>query len=425
MVRLCSAALALVVASHCYSGSYAFSTASSHHNGRSSAASTAAFRQPSSTTQLHAQKKRPLVLLTFDLDDTLYPIAPVIEEANTAFAKAMERYGYEGIQPSDIDETSKQVRAELDPPEEAAALSHTEARELAIRKRMEQVLLERKLRECAEDWVTRVEDLSPVVVDNAKQWTSRAVSDSIVQAVLGAWEMERHHAAERHIYPQITQALQEIKETHPDVIIGAVTDGKANPLLMTFTLAPFFDFCMSWEDDQKGRSQFFKDLASSNTAAQLSWIYNAAVEKGYELATSQSAIKSRDGVNNNSNDGSFNFESGVWIHVGDDLAYDVGGAAKCGAKTILCELADEYQQTARQRFGTGDDSSDSTIPSWSTALTSELKVRRAMNEKAREKVTETIHFITELPDAINRIVAMAQEEEAGSLLEASKEVTSV
>ena len=346
----------------------------------------------------------------------------MIEEANTAFARAMERYGYAGIQPNDIDETTKQVRAELDP-EYAAALSHTEARELAIRRRMEEVLLERKLQETAEDWVTSVADLSPVVVENAKQWTSRAVSPSIVQAVLTAWEMERHHAAERHLYPEIQQVLQDIQQAHPNVVIGAVTDGKANPLLMTFTLAPYFDFCMSWEDDQKGRSQFFKDLASSNTAAQLSWIYNAAVEKGHELASVQAAIKAAkqtgkgdDSDDDDDDDEVVDFEQGVWIHVGDDLAYDVGGSAQCGAKTILCELADEYQQTARQRF----EGNAADMPAWSTSPTPELEVRRAMNDKAREKVTETIHFIRELPDAVNRIVEAAQTEEEGSLLASSE-----
>jgi len=365
--------------------------------------------------------------LTFDLDDTLYPIAPVIEEANTAFAKAMERFGYGGIQPNDIDETSKQIRAEMDP-QQAAALSHTEARELAIRRRMEEVLLKRKLEETAKDWVTAVDDLSPVVVENARKWTARAVSPSIVQAVLGAWEMERHHAAERHLYPEIVEVLAEIQETHPHVIIGAVTDGKANPMLMTFTLAPYFDFCMSWEDDQKGRSQFFKDLASSNTAAQLSWIYNAAVEKGSELAAAQAAIKSaKHNAGDGDEDGNgCDFEKGVWIHVGDDLAYDVGGSANCGAKTILCELADEFQQSARLRFGGGggddDDDSQRVIPSWSTSTTPELETRKTMNDKARSKVTETINFPRELPDAINRIVDAAQEEEIESLLESSKVV---
>jgi hypothetical protein len=45
--------------------------------------------------------------------------------------------------------------------------------------------------------------------------------------------MESHHAAERTLFPEVVDALKRIKEEHPGVIIGAVTDGRANPLLMT------------------------------------------------------------------------------------------------------------------------------------------------------------------------------------------------
>ena len=74
------------------------------------------------------------------------------------------------------------------------------------------------------------------------------VSEADVERVYSAWERERHHSAERHLYPEIISSLQRIKEEHPNVIIGAVTDGKANPMSMVFTLAPYFDFCTSWED---------------------------------------------------------------------------------------------------------------------------------------------------------------------------------
>ena len=96
--------------------------------------------------------------------------------------------------------------------------------------------------------------------------------------------MERHHSAERHLYPEVIDVLKQIKEEHPNVIIGAVTDGKANPMLMTFTLAPYFDFCLSWEDDQAGRTQFFKELKSTGSDAELKWIYEAARDKYKELA---------------------------------------------------------------------------------------------------------------------------------------------
>lgn len=119
------------------------------------------------TTQLFTKKKKTLGLLTFDLDDSLYPIAPVLEEANKAFARAMEGFGFLGIQPSDIVETSRQIREE--DPKKFVMMTHTEIRKLAIRREMEKVILQRKLQETADDWATPVSDLSPIVVNFAKK----------------------------------------------------------------------------------------------------------------------------------------------------------------------------------------------------------------------------------------------------------------
>jgi hypothetical protein len=122
-----------------------------------------------STSQLGAIEKS-LGLLTFDLDDSLYPVAPVIDEANAAFKRAMARFGYDdgNIQPQDIVETARQIREEY-PPEEAAVLTHTEIRTLAIRRKMEEFILKKKLQETADSWATQQEDLSPIVVNFAKK----------------------------------------------------------------------------------------------------------------------------------------------------------------------------------------------------------------------------------------------------------------
>lgn len=82
----------------------------------------------------------------------------------------------------------------------------------------------------------------------------------------------------------------------------------------------------------------------------------------------------------------------------DDLAFDVGGSAACGAKTIYAELADKYEQTARHRFDIEEQ------PSWSTAPSNELKMRYEMSEAAKDKVDIRLHFLTRLPEAINAIV---------------------
>jgi hypothetical protein len=120
----------------------------------------------------NAKSTKRLGLLTFDLDDTLYPLAPVIEEANQAFSKAMAKYGFPGILPQDINDMSMEIRQEMakTDPEGSAVLTHTELRKLAIRKAMEQVMLKRKLQECAEDWATNVDSLGPAVVGSAKRY---------------------------------------------------------------------------------------------------------------------------------------------------------------------------------------------------------------------------------------------------------------
>jgi hypothetical protein len=124
------------------------------------------------STSSKSSSKATLGLLTFDLDDTIYPLAPVIQEANAAFAKAMERYGFPNIQSDDITKRSVQIRNEIaeTDPQLAATLSHTEIRKLAIRKEMELVMFHRKLSECANDWATNVESLGPAVVTSARKY---------------------------------------------------------------------------------------------------------------------------------------------------------------------------------------------------------------------------------------------------------------
>jgi len=350
----------------------------------------------SSTPSAPAATKK-LTLLTFDLDDTLYPISTVLDEANTAFARSMNQFGYDDIAPEDIVKTGKRIREEMaeTDPESSASLTHTETRRLAIREEMEKIEYQRKLQSCADDWATQVSSLSPLVVQNAKKWAKNAVSPSVVEAILNAWEMERHHSAERHLFTDVMDMFEQIKTDHPHVVIGAVTDGKANPLFMTFTLAKHFDFCLNWEDDQAGRKQFFVDLGNVEKDADLRWIYSATKEKGEELAKTAALLRGDDypdpSVEN------------VWIHVGDDLALDVGGAATCGAKTILAELANkQYHQTARRIFDDLDNSDK--LPEWSTTPQKELRRRLMMNKAAEELVDKKVAFLSHVPEAINNIL---------------------
>lgn len=236
---------------------------------------------------------------------------------------------------------------------------------------------------------------------NFFSWSKNAVSTSVVESVYTAWEMERHHAAEKFIFPHVIDSLKKIKKEHPGVVIGAVTDGRANPQLMTFTLAPYFDFCMSWEDDQGGRQQFFKELSSvDGTGDELSWIYDAARHKYAILKQSQDAINSaqrKEEIKPLTWPDSY--DDLVWIHVGDDLAFDVGGSSACGAKTVLVTLPKSSGQTAPYRFDTAVKQ-----PAWSTTSVKELEARIRMNEMARPKVNIEINTMERLPIAIDEIL---------------------
>jgi FMN phosphatase YigB (HAD superfamily) len=215
-----------------------------------------------------------------------------------------------------------------------------------------------------------------------------------------SWEMERHHAAERYIFDHVIDALKAIKKEHPNVIIGAVTDGRANPLLMTFTLAPYFDFCVSWEDDQGGRQQFFKELDTVDGKSDLRWIYDMARHNYAKLKHDQDAIAAaKNDEEIKPLEWPATYDDLTWIHVGDDLAFDVGGSSSCGAKTILVELPKSTGQSAPYRF-------DASIkqPAWSTTSKKELETRIRMNEAARSLVDIEINTMERLPIAINEIL---------------------
>ena len=203
--------------------------------------------------------------------------------------------------------------------------------------------------------------------------------------------MERHHAAERHLFPEAISTIKEIQSDHPGVIVGAVTDGSANPMLMVFSLMPLFDFTTSWEDDLDKVQQLeeFQELSAVDKANNLSWIYQLAKKKGKEMSMLTSEIKKDIRKDDE--------VEWIWIHVGDDLAYDVGGSATTGAKTVLVELAPEYGQTARLRV-------EGQRPSWSTETEEQMANHQKMSMNALDKVDAKITHLNQLPEVINELL---------------------
>ena len=228
-------------------------------------------------------------LITFDLDDTIFPVGPVVADANKALFRHLESLGCKTTQEEYIKAT-KDIRKAL----AGKAITYTELRKRAIRSVLKKHLSE-------DD-----------------------ISDSTVYGSYDVWEEHRHISAETHLYPDTVPMLKQLKMNHPDAIIGAITNGKGSPLKMD-SIRQFFDFCVSGEDD---------DVFPLRKPDE--GIYKVALERFRTLSQKRKDI-AMDGT------------KPFWIHIGDDLSNDVGASAKCGAKSIWVDLGDEYNQTASKR----------------------------------------------------------------------------
>lgn len=304
--------------------------------------SSPARRSSSRNSQQSTQRENVALnvnLITFDLDDTLFPVGPVVADANDALFRHLKSLGCETNQEEYV-KTTKKIRRKL--ATDGKVITYTELRKRAIRAELENYL--------AED----------------------GISDSIVSRSYDIWEERRHIAAETHLYPGAVSMLKQLKANHPNAVIAAITNGKGNPLKMD-SIKAYFDFCVSGEDDD------VFPLRKPNEG-----IYKVALERFQTLSEKRKGEP-------------IEMNEQHWIHVGDDLANDVGASAKCGAKAIWVDLGDEYHQTASKR----DPSQPQ--PAWSTATKAELEKRMLMNEQAQQYVSKRVTTLEMLPLDIENI----------------------
>lgn len=282
----------------------------------------------SSLTSANPSKKS-LGFLSFDLDDTLFPTSQVVNDANVVMIDMMKMNGYETTV-SDFLETTRVVRKSLELP-----ITYSDLRRLAIRKEMERV--------CPE----------------------KIADDLLVEQTFAAWLQERHLAAERYLFHDAIEMLEQIKRNHPDVCIAAITNGRGDPLDMKQTLSPYFEFCVSGEEEN-----VFPDRKP------YAGIYQRALEKYREMRPDHDP------------------DCHIWCHVGDCLANDVGASASLGARAIWYAPNESSDESTMGRL-TGQ-----STPSWSTATQSELQTRAALVDQARAQVGAQIASLAELPTAI-------------------------
>lgn len=303
---------------------------------------TYAFISPSTAKTFTSQSKALNAnLFTFDLDDTLFPVGPVVNDANVALINHLATLGCKTTQ-DDFLKTTKSIRRGL--ADEGKVITYTELRQRTIRKEMEKYL------------------------------NHDDITDEEVYGAYDLWEDHRHMAAERHLYHDTIEMLSGLKENYPDAVLAAITNGKGNPLKMK-CIESYFDYCVSGEDD---------DVFPLRKPHE--GIYKVALDR-YQVI---------DGVL------SIDHENFCWIHVGDDLANDVGASARCGAKSIWVDLEeDTYNQTASKR------EPGAAQPAWSTATKEELEKREKMNQDAQKYVAARVSTLSMLPNAVQQIAAEA------------------
>jgi putative hydrolase of the HAD superfamily len=297
---------------------------------------------PLALTPTTVTGRRTLGFLSFDLDDTLFPTSQVVNDANHRMIEHMREYGFADASiPAFLDAT-RSIRQSLDRP-----IKYTDLRKRAIEMELKRL--------------------------TGSDLEAPAGLPELVETCYQVWETERHAAAERYLFIDAISTLESIRHQYPGTCIAAITNGKGNPLLMPNTVATYFDFCVSGEDDNVFPNR--KPHAG---------IYHVALEKYRTLYPHHDE------------------NSHVWCHVGDCLANDVGASAECGAYAVWLCPEEQGPEFAASRLGLSNQQNQ---PSWSTASQTDSQERSMRAEIAKEKIAKRITRLSELSDAVNELVS--------------------
>jgi FMN phosphatase YigB (HAD superfamily) len=279
-------------------------------------------------------KCHQLGLLTFDLDDTLFSINETVMDANARQLQYMREVLVSenchlpfSISVQDFQRTMYDVRRDV-----AEPVSYTDLRKLTIRR----IFMETGLSTNAG-------------FDEV---------DRFVDKAFDVWLQERHLAAERYLFADALDTLAKLKNMYPDTCIAAITNGRGDPTRMVNSLAPFFDFCISGEDDN-----VFPERKPSPK------IFELAIQRYQQLYPHHNSLSGR-----------------IWCHVGDCLVNDVGASAACGAFAIW------YSPKESGYVDSGN------------VATSQVEPSKHPQQQGTKKIAVRVTNLAELPAAIKEFL---------------------
>jgi FMN phosphatase YigB (HAD superfamily) len=396
---------------------------------------------------IERRRKPCLGLLTFDLDDTLFPTEVVIRHANHRMVAFLNAEGY-NVTVDDYLASARAVRKQWHEAHkvrvvanEIDAINATGIAEASQRKEGDRSPLsytELRKRAIAAELRRLTGDPS-------------GTFDDVVEEAYELWEHERHAAAEYYLDPAVVESLHAIRRHFGEhLCVAAITNGRGNPLKMP-SLAPYFAFCVSGEDPDvfphrkphpkifevamdKFRADYYHPADDTEPLAEVEGSVAAAVDPGVQDV--------------------------LWCHVGDCLANDVGASADCGAfavwyctdpGTVASVMAARNVVGGGSSTGQDDDGSvgdgagpggggfadflvslqalensvfaeepPSTVetathsqqreqewqlrPGWSTATQDEVERRNELaSEAAQDKVSAHIYHVSQLLDVLKQV----------------------
>ena len=255
---------------------------------RASPASRSAAR---ASTSARAGSGRPIEVITFDLDDTLWPTTPVVMAANEAFVEFCQARipGFPDC--AGVNEYMKAVRLERIEAAERANERHFPLSFASLR--------------IAGGFRAAIDAGFPE-------------ADAIGVVARGyhiAWIPARGAAAQAHLFPGVAEALAALRANHPNALIGSVTNGLGSA--EGAGLGAFFDFEVSAD------ASLDEEVGLHGDDARKPGLFP------YEAATKKMArIQKKE-------DGAFEISHPrAWVHVGDDVVNDCAFAKTFGARAV-------------------------------------------------------------------------------------------
>lgn len=222
-----------------------------------------------------------LRLVTFDLDDTLFPCGRVVQHANAALNTHLEALG--AAPPTNFQDAIREVRT-AHASAKGTALTYSELRRRAIAKVL-------------------------------REGCSALPPPAVVDDCFEVWLNARQQTADEMLFDGVVDAITRLRQQHPGCIIGAVTNGRGDPTGMP-SLAALFDFCVSGEDE---------DVWPERKPSPA--IYEHAIRRAASQPLASAGTCQQQALLRAS-----------WVHVGDCLVNDVEASKRAGASTVWLDM---------------------------------------------------------------------------------------